>query len=112
MKEIILAILGGGAAVELLNVVLHRTANSRQLNANALGSEVAALERTIVLLRENLEAEIQRHDRERQALTDRIDKLSEKIVTLNADIESLRKENAMLRGRSNQQLNGESDEKD
>jgi hypothetical protein len=97
MKELILGLFGGGVVVQLLNTLIHRTANQRQLNANALGTEVSALERTIVLLRENLEAEIQRHDRERQLLTERIDALTAQTLSLTADIAQLREENATLR---------------
>lgn len=90
MMSIILSLLGGGALVELLNFAFHYRSNRRQLNANALGTEVEALERTITVLKESLEAEIERHNREREQLTQRIADLNAKVESLSDELRRVR----------------------
>lgn len=90
MKELILGLLGGGTIVQALNLIYTGRPNARQINAQALGTEVSALERTIILLKDNLEAEMQRHERERIALVARIDELTEETAMLRREINALR----------------------
>ena len=53
MNELIIGLLGGGAAVQLLSALLTLRQNRRQMNASALGEEVTALEKTIRVLQQN-----------------------------------------------------------
>ena len=55
MRELFIGLFGGGAVVQLLNMLLTYRQNRRQMNATALGTEVEALERAIRIISENLE---------------------------------------------------------
>lgn len=90
MKELFLGLLGGGTLVQVINSIYTGRPNARQINANALGAEVSALERTIILLKDNLEAEMQRHERERQLLVQRIDDLTAETMRLRSELNELR----------------------
>ncbi len=90
MTDLLIGILGGGAVVQLVDTVIHRRQNARQINANALGTEVQALERTIVLLKENLEAEMERHRRDRDDLLARITELERRNEEMHRELEHLR----------------------
>ena len=87
MKDIILALLGGGAAVQLINTLATLRPSRRKIEADSLGVEVNALERTIEVLQKNFELENQRHRQE--------------VETLRAEIDSLRAEVASLRAAKN-----------
>ena len=95
-ETLIVSLLGGGVLTQIVTAVLHARQNARQLNANALGTEVQALERTISLLKENLEAEIKRHDREREQLMGRITQLEEQAEKMRATLKQLHMENVRL----------------
>lgn len=96
MKELIIGLLGGGAISQILTTIFSARSSSRQVNANALGSEVEALERTINLLRSNLETEFARHEKERQSLLSEIDQLRKRIRELDERIVRLSAENREL----------------
>lgn len=76
MKDMILGLLGGGAAVQLMNTLMTLRPSRRQMDANALGAEVAALESTINVLRDNMERAETRH--------------REQVEQLRAEVEDLR----------------------
>lgn len=90
MKELIIGLLGGGVITQLASLLLSARGNNRQLNANALGSEVEALERTINLLRSNLEAEFARHEQERVALLSEIETLRNRVRELQLQVAELK----------------------
>lgn len=97
MPELIMGLFGGGVIGQMVSSILTARPNRRQINAQALGTEVAALERTIRLLRENMEAEIKAHAEERESLRQEIRGLNSRIASLNESIAELRAENAQLR---------------
>jgi peptidoglycan hydrolase CwlO-like protein len=97
MKELLMGLLGGGVMVQLFNAIVSARPTQRQMNATALGSEVEALEKTINLLKDNLEAEIMRHAAERKELMERIEMLNGRIQELGKAIEVLREENHNLK---------------
>ena len=94
MKEIIIALLGGGAAVQVANTLATLRQNRRQLNAEALGTEVAALERTISVLRENFERENERQREEITVLRQEIRFLHNENGRLQVEINRLRQSRA------------------
>ncbi len=97
IPELILGLFGGGVLGQLCMALVNRTANRRQINAQALGGEVAALEQTIRLLRESMEAEVRSHAEERESMRREIRGLNDRISQLNESIIALRGENARLR---------------
>lgn len=78
MLEILLGLLGGGGAVQLLNMFINRSASRRQMNAESLGKEVEALERTIVVLESTFEKEVNR-------LRGEIDRLEKEVAALRGE---------------------------
>lgn len=83
-------LFGGGALVQLVQTLLHRRQDSRGKDAASLGAEVAAMQQAIVTLRANLEAEVERHARERARLEDRILTLEKRVGELLEENENLR----------------------
>lgn len=83
LSDLLLGLFGGGAIVQLLQTLINRRATRRQLNANALGTEIEALEHTIAVLRTTLDAEMERHERERRALLERIEQLNAAVSSLS-----------------------------
>ena len=73
--------------MQVANTLATLRRNRRQLNAEALGTEVAALEKTISVLRENFERE---NERQR-----------EEITVLRQEIRFLHNENGRLQGEIN-----------
>lgn len=94
MKDIILALLGGGAAVQLANTLATLRPSRRKMDADSLGVEVGALERTIGVLQKNFELENSRHRQE-------VEILRAEISSLRAEVASLRAEADMLRSAQN-----------
>ncbi len=93
MTEIILGVLGGGAAVQLVNTLAMVRQNRRRLNAEALGLEIAALERTIEVLQKNFELENERHRKEVAALRAEIERLRSRMESVGISYEpSINKE--------------------
>jgi len=92
MKEIVIALLSGGAIVQVANMLATLRQNRRQLNASALGTEVAALEKTICVLQSNFENENRRHREE-------ITELRTEVKTLQGENMRLRTELSFLRRR-------------
>jgi len=91
MNDIIIGLLGGGALVQLLNMLFTLRQNRRQLNASALGGEVEALERTIKVLSDNLERETARHQEESRRLRDEIRRLETEVSDLRRQLADIRK---------------------
>ena len=87
MKEIILALLGGGAIVQVANIFATLRPSRRRMHADARGLEVNALEKTIVVLQENFERENERHRQEVAALRCEIDSLRSELVSLRSRYE-------------------------
>lgn len=54
MTELIIGLLGGGVAVQLVQTLLTLRQNRRAIASTALGAEVTALETAIRILQENL----------------------------------------------------------
>lgn len=89
MKDIILGLLGGGAAVQMFNTVLTLRPSRRQLDASALGAEVSALEKTITVLRENMERTEERYRHQVEELRQEVGELRECRRRLERQVESL-----------------------
>lgn len=90
MTTLLIGMLGGGALVQLVQLIMTRRQNIRQLNAAALGAEVQALESAIDALRRNLDAETERHEKMRCQLEKRIEALEARIASLKTENENLR----------------------
>lgn len=71
MKEIIIALLGGGAFVQLCHM---------------LGTEVAALERTINVIYKQFEESVQRHAGEVASLREEIKRLQDEVARLEQQV--------------------------
>lgn len=97
IPELLIGLFGGGVIGQLIVPLLTARPNRRQINAQAFGTEVAALEQTIRLLRESMESEIKNHAEEREAMRKEIRGLNHRIAGLNESIAALRAENAQLR---------------
>ncbi len=82
MNDTIIALLGGGAFVQLINSLATMRQNRRRINADSLGIEVGALEKTIEVLQNSFEREMQRHKTETAALRAEIETLRTEINTL------------------------------
>ncbi|MEE1022209.1 MAG: hypothetical protein U0L83_03610 [Muribaculaceae bacterium] len=87
MNDIIIALLGGGAFVQLVNSFATMRQNRRRINADALGIEVGALEKTIEVLQNSFEREMERHKAETASLR-------AEIASLRAEIDTLRRKTA------------------
>lgn len=99
MKEILISVislLGGGVVVQLFSFLNTAKATRRQANETATRTQVESLEKTINILRGQLETESLRYARERADLTAQIDSLQQKIADLNVKVETLSAENAQL----------------
>lgn len=68
----------------------------RQAEEAATRTQVESLEKTINILREQLEKEMTRHEEERNSLHGQISALNGKISELNSKVETLKQENARL----------------
>ncbi|MBD5221688.1 MAG: hypothetical protein HDS70_04880 [Bacteroidales bacterium] len=55
LTELIIGLLGGGVAVQLLQTLLTLRQSRRQISSAALGGEVTAMQEAIRTLQENLE---------------------------------------------------------
>lgn len=83
-------LFGGGALVQLVQTLLHRRQDRRGKDAASLGAEVAAMQQAITTLQGNLEAEVERHARERARLEERILTLEKRVAELLRENETLR----------------------
>ncbi len=97
MKELIIGLLGGGVAVQLLNLIINARPNRRQLTAKALDSEISALEHTLKILSDNVESQARIHAAERQELQREIERLRHQVAELTDTVATLRAENAKMR---------------
>lgn len=97
MKELIIGLLGGGTLVQLINLLLNARSSRRQQQAQALDTEISALEHTIKILSESIDIETRRHSLERQELREEIVALKRQIATLIENVETLKTENLRLR---------------
>lgn len=86
MKEIIIALLGGGAFVQLCHMLGTLTPERRRTNAEALGTEVAALERTINVIYKQFEESVQRHAGEVASLREEIKRLQDEVARLEQQV--------------------------
>lgn len=91
MRELFIGLFGGGAVVQLLNMLLTYRQNRRQMNATALGTEVEALERAIRIISENLERQNAEHRKE-------VAELQNEVETLRMRCRELERELTLLRG--------------
>lgn len=97
MTELIIGLLGGGTLVQLINLLINARSSRRQQQAQALDTEISALEHTLKIVNDNAEIETRRHSLERQELRQEIDTLKKRLSTLSDDVEALRSENMRLR---------------
>lgn len=97
MTELIIGLLGGGTLVQLINLLINARSSRRQQQAQALDTEISALEHTLKIVSENAEIESRRHSLERQELREEIDSLKKRLCRLSDDIDTLRSENLRLR---------------
>lgn len=82
MKDVMIGLLGGGTIVQILNLLLTGRPARRRANADALGAEVAALEKTINVIYSRFEDLAMRYATETAALRSEIDSLRSRIVEL------------------------------
>lgn len=78
-----MALLSGGALVQLVNIMATLKPSRRSMDSLSLGNEVAALEKTISVLQANFERENERHQRE-------VESLQAEIAGLRAEVDRLR----------------------
>lgn len=97
MNEIVIALLGSGVLAQLVATLATLRQNRRQINASALGGEVAALEKTISLLSDNYDRQSATHRTETEELRKELTALRARVNELTAEIERLRSENRRLR---------------
>ncbi len=97
MKNLILGLLGGGVVVQLLNFMVSARPNRRRLTAEALDSEITALEHTLQVLSDNIELTDRRHHLESEKMKLEIERLEKRVEELSKTIENLREENLKLR---------------
>lgn len=83
MKELIIGLLGGGTLVQLINIFINARSSRRQQEAQALDTEISALEHTLKIVSENIEIETRRHSLERQELREEILSLKQQIARQN-----------------------------
>ena len=99
MKEIAIALvslLGGGVIVQLFSFLNTAKATRRQAEGTATRTQVDSLEKTINILRAQLEKEMLRHEEERSTLTAQVSSLQGKITELSGKVEALSAENNQL----------------
>lgn len=99
MKEILIAcisLLGGGVIVQLFSFLNTARPARRQAEEAATRTQVESLEKTINILRQQLELEMSRHEEERNSLMGQITALQGKISELNTKVETLSRENGQL----------------
>ena len=72
--------------MQLIQLLIQRRSFGRKTDAEALGGEVEALEKAIATLRNNLDAEVERHDTERRRFESRIAELEGQIAKSNNGI--------------------------
>lgn len=77
--------------MQLIQLLIQRRSFGRKTDAEALGGEVEALEKAIATLRNNLDAEVERHDTERRRFESRIAELGGQIANLEEENRRLRK---------------------
>ena len=82
MKETILGLLGGGVLVQALNVLATLRPTRRKADADALGAEVTALERTINLIYSKFEESERRAAEREQRLQSEIERLRARVREL------------------------------
>ncbi|MCM1291817.1 MAG: hypothetical protein NC201_06795 [Prevotella sp.] len=82
MNEIVIGLLGGGVAVQLLNFFYTRKQSRRQLDSTALGAEVTALECAIRTLQDNLASSTAYYQGEIERLRGRIRDLEATVAEL------------------------------
>lgn len=97
MNELIIALLGSGVLAQLVGTLATLRQNRRQLNASALGGEVAALEKTISLLSDNYDRQAATHRTETEELRKELTALRSRVNELTAELDRLRSENCRLR---------------
>lgn len=90
MTTLLIGLLGGGTLVQLIQLLIQRRSFGRKTDAEALGGEVEALEKAIATLRNNLDAEVERHDTERRRFESRIAELEGQIANLEEENRRLR----------------------
>ena len=93
MKELIIGLLGGGTLVQLINIFINARSSRRQQEAQALDTEISALEHTLKIVSANIEIETRRHSLERQELREEILSLKQQIARQNDDIAALKNDN-------------------
>jgi len=98
MKELIIGLLGGGALVEIVRMMLNNRVDKRKMHAEALDSEVTTMEHTLRVLADNMDRQIQRHNEEREHLLSEIAGLRSQVAELKESVEALRAENRALTG--------------
>ncbi len=91
MTTLLIGLLGGGTLVQLIQLLIQRRSFGRKTDAEALGGEVEALEKAIATLRNNLDAEVERHDTERRRFESRIAELEGQIANMEEENRRLRK---------------------
>lgn len=94
--ELIIGLLGGGVVSQMVQALVNRRAAGRQMNANALSTEVEAMSQTIKLLRESMEEEIRNHAAEREALLREVRRLHRRVNALTEALHRLRAHNAQF----------------
>lgn len=97
MNELIIALLGGGVLAQLAGTLATLRQNRRRIDADSLGTEVAALEKTISLLSDNYERQAQSHRAETESLRADVASLRARVNELTGEVERLNAENRRLR---------------
>lgn len=99
INELIIGLLGGGTLVQLVNLLINARTSRRQQQAQALDSEISALEHTLKVISDNIDLETRRHSLERRELEEEISALKQRVAELNEIVESLQADNSRLRSR-------------
>lgn len=86
MKEILLALIGGGAIVQLANLVAVWRPTRRRANAEALGAEVEALERTINVIYTRFESMSKLHAGQMAQMRDQVAALRSRVAQLEGEL--------------------------
>ena len=77
--------------MQLIQLLIQRRSFGPNTDAEAPGGEVEALEKAKATLRNNLDAEVERHDTERRRFESRIAELEGQIANLEEENRRLRK---------------------
>lgn len=86
MKEIVLALIGGGALVQLANLMVVWRPTRRRANAEAMGAEVEALERTINVIYTKFESLSKLHAAQMAQMRSQVEMLRSRVAQLEGEL--------------------------